>query len=219
MHSPRTKSVFRQHNSGKLIWQCLKCTLLLPPGNHEVTRCTFKWSPPVTIALAFLRCLARYCLASITIRPARVSRNDAVGRRQVGIALAVHPLNNAPAFGDVVAPELYARGVVPGAPTVPIGPRVAKRGSGDKKGRWCIRCPRPSSWRSDARCFSSTQLRTLMRNCGLGVDLAQIGSRTTRQSALRSRVPHFEKRQRLFGARICHRNVVRHGEAHLPLCR
>jgi len=48
-----------------------------------------------------------------------------VGRRQVAIAPADHPLNNAPAFGDVIAPELHALGVVPGAPAIPLGACVA----------------------------------------------------------------------------------------------
>jgi site-specific DNA recombinase len=55
---------------------------------------------------------------------------------------------------------------------------IAKRGSGDKKGPLVHQHARgPSSWRSDARRFSSTQLRMLMRNCGLSFNLAQIGSR------------------------------------------
>ncbi len=48
-----------------------------------------------------------------------------VGRRQVAIATAARPLDYTPALGDVVAPELHARGVVPGAPAVPFGARVA----------------------------------------------------------------------------------------------
>ena len=52
------------------------------------------------------------------ILPAHQSASDA-------IAAPVHPLDYPPPFGDVVAPELHARGVVPGAPAVPFGARVA----------------------------------------------------------------------------------------------
>jgi hypothetical protein len=52
-----------------------------------------------------------------------MTRHDAVGRRQVAIAPAAHPLDYPPALRGVVAPELHARGVVPGAPAVPFGGR------------------------------------------------------------------------------------------------
>jgi hypothetical protein len=44
-----------------------------------------------------------------------------------------------------------------------------------KKGRWVHQHANgPSSWRRDARHFGSTQPRLLMRNCGIGFNLAQI---------------------------------------------
>ncbi len=56
-----------------------------------------------------------------------------------------------------------------------------------KKGRWVHQHANgPSSWRRDARHFGSTQPRLLMRNCGIGFNLAQISCPTPNMTRLTS---------------------------------
>ena len=56
-----------------------------------------------------------------------------------------------------------------------------------KKGRWVHQHANgPSSWRRDARHFGSTQPRLLMRNCGIGFNLAQISCPTPNITRLTS---------------------------------